>query len=98
MAAWQVPSKITAAPNHPNASRLERQNFDIGAIQSGAGRCNGAREQNVLTSGKNLRPTPGPLAVLFRLADNLRFASVRRHAEQMVVVQTANDRAVLSPG
>src|SRR4051794_17042282 len=64
VAAWQVAPEITAAPNHLDPSRLERENFDIGAIESGAGSCDEAGEQNVLTTGQNLRPTPGPLAVL----------------------------------
>ena len=73
VAAWQIAPKITAAPNHLDPSRLERKNFDVGAVESGGGSCDHAGEQNVLTAGQNLRPTPGPLAVLLRLADDLRF-------------------------
>src|SRR6202140_2778177 len=98
VAAWQIAPKVTAAPNHLDSSRLERKNFDVGTIESGCGSCDGAGKQNVLTAGQNLRPTPGPLAVLLRLADDLRFTPARRHAEQMVLIQIGNDRAVLSPG
>src|ERR1035437_10243558 len=98
VAARQITPKVTAAPNHLDPSRLERKNFDVGDIESGAGSCDEAGEHNVFTAGQNLRPTPGPLAVLLRLADDLRFTPARRHAEQMVVIQIGNDRAVLSPG
>src|ERR1700680_3714181 len=98
VAAWQIAPKGTAAPNHLDPSRLERKNFDVAAIDGGGGRCDGAGEQNVLTAGQNLRPTPGAFAVLLRLTDDLRFTPGRRHAEQMVVIQVGNDRAVLSPG
>src|ERR1035437_2647926 len=91
----QITSKVTTAPNHLDPSRLERKDFDISAIESGAGSCDEAGEQNVLTAGQNLRPTPGPLAVLLRLADDLRFTPDRRHAGQMIAIQIGNDRAVL---
>jgi hypothetical protein len=95
--AGQVAPKVSAAPNHLDPSRLERKNFDVGAVQSGAGRCDRAGEQNVFTAGQNLRPTPVPLAVLLRLADDLRFTPGRRDSEQMVDIQIGNDRAILSP-
>jgi len=98
VAAGQIAPKVTSAPNHLDSSRFERKDFDVGDIESGAGSCDGAGEQNVFTAGQNLRPTPGPLAVLLRVADDLRFTPGRRHAEQVGGIQIGNDRAILSPG